>query len=71
MTADTATLVAFQTAREAAGDSDSTIRRRWSALTSFYSFVVERELRAGQPGRRCRPAQGAVRRSESDGAALR
>ena len=49
MTADTATLVAFQTAREAAGDSDSTIRRRWSALTSFYSFVVERELRAVNP----------------------
>jgi integrase/recombinase XerD len=49
LTADTATLVAFQAAREAAGDSDSTIRRRWSALSSFYNFVVERELREFNP----------------------
>ena len=49
LTADTATLVAFQAAREAAGDSDSTIRRRWSALSSFYDFAVERELRCDQP----------------------
>ena len=41
MTADTATLVAFQAAREAAGDSPSTIRRRWSALSSFYEFVLD------------------------------
>ncbi len=44
-----ATLVAFQAARRAAGESDSTIRRRWSALSSFYDFVVERDLRAFNP----------------------
>jgi site-specific recombinase XerD len=44
LTADTATLVAFQAARDSAGDSDSTIRRRWSALSSFYNFAVESEL---------------------------
>ncbi len=49
LTADTATLVAFQAAREAAGDTDSTIRRRWSALSSFYDFVVERDLRPSNP----------------------
>ena len=49
LTADTATLVAFQSAREAAGDSDSTIRRRWSALASFYDFAVEQHLRSVNP----------------------
>ncbi|MEO6654413.1 MAG: site-specific integrase [Ilumatobacteraceae bacterium] len=49
LTADTATLVAFQAAREAAGDSDSTLRRRWSALSSFYDFAVDRDLRAVNP----------------------
>jgi len=49
LTADTATLVAFQAAREAAGDSDSTIRRRWSAMSSFYDFAIERELRSVNP----------------------
>jgi site-specific recombinase XerD len=49
LTADTATLVAFQAARQAAGDSASTIRRRWSALSSFYDFVVERDMRTLNP----------------------
>src|SRR3954453_10061208 len=49
LSADTATLVAFQAAREVAGDSDSTIRRRWSALSSFYDFAVERDLRSVNP----------------------
>jgi len=49
LTADTATLVAFQAARQVAGDSDSTIRRRWSALSSFYDYAIERELRATNP----------------------
>lgn len=49
LTADTATLVAFQAAREAAGDSASTIRRRWSALSSFYDFIVERNMRSINP----------------------
>lgn len=49
LTADTAAIVAFQAAREAAGDSDSTIRRRWSALSSFYDFAIERDLRSVNP----------------------
>jgi integrase/recombinase XerD len=49
LTADTATLVAFQAARQAAGDSASTIRRRWSALSSFYDFAVGRQLRSINP----------------------
>lgn len=49
LTADTATLVAFQMAREAAGDSASTIRRRWSALSSFYDFAVDRRLASDNP----------------------
>ena len=49
LTADTATLVAFQVAREAAGDSPATIRRRWSALSSFYEHVVQRQLRPTNP----------------------
>jgi integrase/recombinase XerD len=49
LTADTATLVAFQLARQAAGDSDSTIRRRWSALSSFYDYAVEHRLAASNP----------------------
>ena len=49
LTADTSTLVAFQLAREAAGDSDSTIRRRWSALSSFYDYAVDHRLAASNP----------------------
>lgn len=49
LTADTATLVAFQAARQAAGDSASTIRRRWSALSSFYDFAVDHNLRSLNP----------------------
>lgn len=49
LTADTATLIAFQAAREASGDSAATLRRRWSALSSFYDFAVERDVRAINP----------------------
>jgi site-specific recombinase XerD len=49
LTADTPTLVAFQLARETAGDSDSTIRRRWSALSSFYDYAVDQRLAASNP----------------------
>ena len=38
--ADTATVVAFQEGREAAGDSATTLRRRWYALSSFYQFAI-------------------------------
>lgn len=59
--ADAATLVAFQAAREACGDSDSTIRRRWSALTSFYEFAVSTNATT------INPTIGAVRPSVSNG----
>src|SRR4051812_24708201 len=49
LTADPATLIAFQQARAAAGDSDATIRRRWSALSSFFDFAVEHDLRPSNP----------------------
>lgn len=49
LTADTSTIVAFQAARKAAGDSDSTIRRRWSALSSFYEFAVGLDVREVNP----------------------
>ncbi len=49
LTADAATLVAFQASRAVAGDAASTIRRRWSALSSFYDFAVERDLRPINP----------------------
>jgi site-specific recombinase XerD len=49
LTVDAADLVTFQAARKAAGDSPSTIRRRWSALSSFYDFAVEQQLRSGNP----------------------
>lgn len=49
LTADTATVVAFQAARAANGDSYSTIRRRWSALSSFFDYAVQHELRAINP----------------------
>ena len=38
--ADAATVAAFQIAREAAGDSAATLRRRWSSLSSFYRFAI-------------------------------
>ncbi len=49
LTADPATLVAFQAAREEAGDSASTLRRRWSAMSSFYDFAVDQQLRTTNP----------------------
>jgi site-specific recombinase XerD len=55
LTADTATLIAFQAARAASGDSASTTRRRWSALSSFYDFAVDHHLRP------INPALGVVR----------
>ncbi len=49
LTADTTALIAFQAARREAGDSDATIRRRWSALSSFYDHVVQQQLRSSNP----------------------
>ncbi|MEP7203173.1 MAG: site-specific integrase [Ilumatobacteraceae bacterium] len=40
LNADTVTVGAFQAARRAAGDSATTIRRRWYALSSFYQFAM-------------------------------
>jgi len=57
--ADTATLVAFQMAREAAGDSPATVRRRWSALSSFYDFVLNNQAASGNPS--INPVLGVTR----------
>lgn len=42
--ADAATVAAFQLARQAAGDSAATLRRRWSSLSSFYRFAIDEEM---------------------------
>src|SRR6476619_4997630 len=47
--ADAAALAAFQAARQAAGDSPSTLRRRWSALSSFYDFAVDHDVTEANP----------------------
>ena len=47
--ADENTLVAFRAAREAAGDSPSTLRRRWSALSSFYAYALENDATTANP----------------------
>src|SRR4051794_31281994 len=47
--ADTATLVAFGLARQAAGDSDATMRRRWSSLSSFYRYAINAGTVASNP----------------------
>jgi site-specific recombinase XerD len=49
LAADATTLVAFQVAREQAGDSAATIRRRWSALASFYDFAVRSDAAETNP----------------------
>lgn len=45
--ADRQTMVDFAAARAAAGDRPSTLRRRWSALTSFFDFAIEQRARSG------------------------
>lgn len=47
--ADIETIVAFQAAREASGDSPSTLRRRWSALSSFFDYAVALDVTAANP----------------------
>ena len=42
--ADAASVAAFQLAREAAGDSAATLRRRRSSLSSFYRFAIDRNM---------------------------
>lgn len=49
LAADTATLAAFGLARQAAGDSDATMRRRWSSLSSFYRYAVNTGNAASNP----------------------
>ena len=49
LTADTELLAAFQAARGALGDSSLTVRRRMSALSSFYEFAVEHDVVAVNP----------------------
>ena len=40
LAADTTVLGAFSLARQVAGDSDATLRRRWSSLSSFYQYAM-------------------------------
>lgn len=47
--ADSTTLLAFHAARQAAGDSPSTLRRRWSALSSFYEYALARDAALTNP----------------------
>ena len=47
--ADATTVAAFQLAREIAGDSPATLRRRWSSLSSFYRFAIDRDLTEVNP----------------------
>jgi integrase/recombinase XerD len=84
LTADTTTLVAFQSAREVAGDSASTIRRKWSSLSSFYDFAIRNDatdtnptlgvdrpqVASGDPSRTPRLTAGAVASYRSLAAAL-
>lgn len=49
LAADTATLAAFGLARQAAGDSDATMRRRWSSLSSFFQYAVHTGNAASNP----------------------
>ena len=55
VSADAATLAAFGLARQAAGDSDATMRRRWSSLSSFYQYTID----AGTVA--CNPVDGIDR----------
>ena len=49
LAADAKTLAAFSIARQAAGDSDATMRRRWSSLSSFYQYAINAGTRASNP----------------------
>ena len=49
LSADTAILAAFGLARQEAGDSDATMRRRWSSLSSFYRYAVNTGNVASNP----------------------
>jgi site-specific recombinase XerD len=58
--ADTATVAAFQLAREAAGDSAATLRRRLSSLSSFYRFAIDTDMADANPAANAhRPPAGA------------
>ncbi len=46
-----ADLAAFQASRQDAGDSPSTVRRRWSSLSSFFQFAVDNRFAAADPTR--------------------
>ena len=49
LAADASTLAAFSLARQAAGDSDATMRRRWSSLSSFYQYAINAGTLATNP----------------------
>jgi site-specific recombinase XerD len=63
LAADAATVAAFQHARQAVGDSAATMRRRRSALSSFYRFAIDNDAAAVNP---VADAQGPSSVAESD-----
>lgn len=42
-------VAAYASARQAAGDSPSTLRRRWSALSSFFDFAIDHDASVINP----------------------
>jgi len=66
--ADHASLRAFHVARRTGGDSPATLRRRWSALSSFFKSAVEQGARADDPTSGGPPPESrSVREATRDG----
>jgi site-specific recombinase XerD len=49
LSADAEALLAFEDARRLAGDSAATMRRRWSALASYYAYAIDCRLATVNP----------------------
>ncbi len=47
--ADHETVVAYAAARQDAGDRPATLRRRWSALSSFFDFAIDQHAITSNP----------------------
>jgi len=60
LVADATSIVEFQRERSNDGDSAATVRRRWSALSSFFQSAI------AQGARHDNPARGAVRPASRD-----
>jgi site-specific recombinase XerD len=62
---DAATLIAFEAARQEAGDSPSTLKRRWASLSSFYRFAVDTDALRVNPVDAVERTSPAVLRSST------